>query len=167
MLVCPLDLRLTLSTLPTVKNTSFQNPRWRMASILKNLNSHKGQIPLRSPGHRQVRSWSQTCSQLEFGIFGLSSSSLARASRSATSLGHGEDSVMEFGLDQLQTSLWPGSSYLDMSKLKPGRTPVRSQIPLRYPGHRPAVSWNLAYHALFGELAGLQLASDLSATRIA
>jgi len=34
----------------------------------------KRQIPLRYPGRRRVRSWSQTCSELEFG---LSSSSLA------------------------------------------------------------------------------------------
>jgi len=34
----------------------------------------KGQIPLRYPGRGQVQSWSQTCSELEFG---LSSSSLA------------------------------------------------------------------------------------------
>jgi len=34
----------------------------------------KGQIPLRYPGRRQVRGWSQTCSELEFG---LSSSSPA------------------------------------------------------------------------------------------
>jgi len=33
----------------------------------------KGQISLRYAGGRQVRSWSQTCSELEFG---LSSSSL-------------------------------------------------------------------------------------------
>ena len=74
------------------------------ASILKG----KSQIPLRYPGHRQVWSWSQTCSELEFG---LSSSLLARASRSATSFGPicNQDSVMEFGLDQLRTSLRPGS----------------------------------------------------------
>jgi len=35
---------------------------------------YKSQIPLRYPGGRQVRSCSQTCSELEFG---LSSSSLA------------------------------------------------------------------------------------------
>jgi len=29
--------------------------------------SFKSQIPLRYLGHRQVRSWSQTCSELEFG----------------------------------------------------------------------------------------------------
>ena len=34
----------------------------------------KSQIQLRYPGRRQVRSWSQTCSELEFG---LSSSSIA------------------------------------------------------------------------------------------
>ena len=28
----------------------------------------KSQIPLRYPGRRQVRSWSQTCSELEFGL---------------------------------------------------------------------------------------------------
>jgi len=28
----------------------------------------KGQIPLRYPGRRQVRSLSQTCSELEFGL---------------------------------------------------------------------------------------------------
>jgi len=28
----------------------------------------KGQIPLRYPGRRQVRSWSQTCSELKFGL---------------------------------------------------------------------------------------------------
>jgi len=28
----------------------------------------KGQIPLRYPGRRQVRGWSQTCSELEFGL---------------------------------------------------------------------------------------------------
>jgi len=33
-----------------------------------------GQIQLRYPGRRQVRSWSQTCSELEFGLL---SSSLA------------------------------------------------------------------------------------------
>jgi len=33
----------------------------------------KGRIPLRYPGFTQVRSWLQTCSELEFG---LSSSSL-------------------------------------------------------------------------------------------
>jgi len=73
----------------------------------------KGQILLRYPGRRQVRGWSQTCSELEFG---LSSSELARASRSATSFGPvcDQDSVIEFGLDQLRTGLQPGSSYLDM-----------------------------------------------------
>jgi len=44
----------------------------------------KRQIPLRYPGRRQVPGWSQTCSELEFG---LSSNSLARASRSVTDLG--------------------------------------------------------------------------------
>jgi len=34
----------------------------------------KDQIPLRYPGRRQVRGWSQTCIELEFG---LSSSSIA------------------------------------------------------------------------------------------
>jgi len=28
----------------------------------------KGQIRLRYPGRRQVRSWSQTCSKLQFGL---------------------------------------------------------------------------------------------------
>jgi len=28
----------------------------------------KGQIPLRYPGHRQVRGWSQTWSELKFGL---------------------------------------------------------------------------------------------------
>ena len=28
----------------------------------------KGQNPLRYPGHRQVRGWSQTCSELEFSL---------------------------------------------------------------------------------------------------
>jgi len=28
----------------------------------------KGQIPSRYPGRRQVRVWSQTCSELEFGL---------------------------------------------------------------------------------------------------
>jgi len=36
--------------------------------------SSKSQIPLRYPSRRQVRSWSQSCSELEFD---LSSSSLA------------------------------------------------------------------------------------------
>jgi len=36
--------------------------------------STKGQIPLRYPGRRQVRDWSQTCSELEFDLL---SSSLA------------------------------------------------------------------------------------------
>jgi len=31
-------------------------------------NHAKSQIPLSYPGHRQVRSWSQTCSELEFGL---------------------------------------------------------------------------------------------------
>jgi len=40
----------------------------------KPISAAKGQIPLRYPGRRQVRSWSQTCSELEFG---LSSTSLS------------------------------------------------------------------------------------------
>ena len=62
---------------------------------------------------------------------------------SATRLGPvcDQDSLMEFGLDQLGTGLQPGSSYLDMSRyLEPGRRLVRSQIPLRYPRRRPAAS---------------------------
>ena len=55
---------------------------------------------------------------------------------------------MEFGLDQLRTGLRPGSIRLELSNLlEPDRRPVRSQIQLRYPGRRPAASWNLAYHA--------------------
>ena len=52
--------------------------------IAANFVYRKSQIPLRCPGCRQVRSWSQTCSELEFGL--SSSSELARASRSATGL---------------------------------------------------------------------------------
>ena len=72
-------------------------------------------------------------------IIQLASSELARASRSATSLGPvcDQESVMEFGC-----------------------RPVRSQIPVRYPGRRPGrrpvASWNSAYHVLSSSLAGLR-----------
>ena len=44
-------------------------------------------------GRRQIRGWSQTCSELEYGL----------SRRSATSLGPvcDQNSIMEFGLDQL------------------------------------------------------------------
>ena len=61
---------------------------------------------------------------------------------------------MEFGLDQLRTGLRSGSSYLDMSRtLEPGRRPVRSQIPLRYPAVADLVAylqragiWPITHH---------------------
>ena len=72
-------------------------------------------------------SWSQTGPKLVadlqragiWPIIWLASSELARASRSATRFEPvcDQDSVMEFGLDQLRTGLRPGSSYLDMSHL--------------------------------------------------
>jgi len=48
----------------------------------------------------------------------ITSSELARASRSATSLRSvcDQDSVMEFGLDQLRTGLRPGSSRFELSR---------------------------------------------------
>jgi len=48
----------------------------------------------------------------------ITSSKLARASRSATSLGSvcDQDSVMEFGLDQLRTGLRSGSSRFELSR---------------------------------------------------
>ena len=61
----------------------------RLAYLLKVLITAlgivKGQIPLRSPGRRQVRGWSQTCSE-RAGIWPITSSELTRASRSATDL---------------------------------------------------------------------------------
>jgi len=61
-----------------------RSPRYKPRRI-----PNKGQIPLRYPGRRQVRGWSQTYSDLEFGLSSssLAASELARASRSATSLG--------------------------------------------------------------------------------
>ena len=64
------------------------------------------------------------------------------------------------------------STCLDSSNLlEPSHRPVRSQIPLRYPGHRPgrrpAASWNLAYDALsssLAELADLRQVCDQSQT---
>jgi len=47
---------------------------WTSAHWRRPICSVKSQIPLPCPGRRQVRSWSQTFSELEFG---LSSSSLA------------------------------------------------------------------------------------------
>ena len=66
----------------------------------------KSQIPLRYPGRRQVRDWSQTCSELGFGIS-------ARASRSATSFGPvcDQNGVMEFGF---KTANQPATCPLDM-----------------------------------------------------
>jgi len=57
----------------------------------------------------------RSCSELEFG---LSSSELARASRSATSFEpiSDQDIVTEFGLDQLRTGLRPGSSRFELSR---------------------------------------------------
>jgi len=54
----------------------------------------KSQIPLRYPGRRQVRSWSQTGPKLV-------ADARARASRTATSSGHvcDQDSGMESGLN--------------------------------------------------------------------
>jgi len=92
-----------------------------------------------------------------------------------------QDSVMEFGSDQLRTGLRPGSSRFELSRhveiartcsnMVADRFKAKFGIPLRYPGRRPgrrpAASWNLAYHALSSSLAGLRPASDLSATRIA
>jgi len=51
-------------------------------------------------------------------IIYLASSELARASRSATSFEPvcDQDSVMEFGLDQLRTGLRPGSSRFELSR---------------------------------------------------
>jgi len=71
-------------------------------------------------------SWSQTCPRLVGPLFE-------------------QDSVMEFGLDQLQ---WVCSN-LVADRFTTGL----SQIPLRYPGRRLATSWNLAYHALSSSLA--------------
>jgi len=95
---------------------------------------------------------------------------------------------MEFGLDQLRTGLRPGSRLEQVraistcrdssNMLEPGRRPVRSQIPLCYPGlrlgRRPAASWNLAYTPYLAaqqrasrSATGLRAACDLSAIRIA
>ena len=63
------------------------------------------------------QTWSQTCSELEFGLSRLSSS-LARASRSATSFGPvcDQESVMEFGLNW---TLWRhATKYSNMSSTR-------------------------------------------------
>jgi len=60
-------------------------------------------------GRRHVQSWSQSCSELEFG---LSSSRSATGLRPASNLVD-QDSVTEFGLDQLRTGLRPGSTRFD------------------------------------------------------
>ena len=75
----------------------------------------KSQIPLRYPGLRRVRRWSQTRPRLVadlqravvWPIIQLASSELARASRSATSFGLvcDQDSVMEFGLNRAVLAL--------------------------------------------------------------
>jgi len=107
----------------------------------------KGQIPLRYPGRRQVRSWSQTCSELEFGI---SSSSLAVK---LLFIGEGEESPLPRPQLPRPHHLQTFYHYTtNVTQLK-----FKSQIPLRYPGRRqvrscmvagrrPAASWNLAYH---------------------
>ena len=55
--------------------TVMVKPKFRYAILVADrFAAGLSQIPLRYPGRRQVRGWSQTCSELEFG---LSSSSLA------------------------------------------------------------------------------------------
>ena len=68
-------------------------------------------------------SWLQTGPRLvadlqRAGIWPITSSELARASRSATSLRPvcDHDNVMEFGLDQLRTGLRPGSNRFELSR---------------------------------------------------
>jgi len=72
---------------------------------------------------------------------------------------------MEFGFEPVCDQVRAISTCRDSSNLlEPGCRPVRSQIPLRYPGRkpgrRPAASWNLACHALSSSLAGLRQVWD-------
>jgi len=76
----------------------------------------KSQIPLRYPGRRlQVRAGRRPASRCNLAYH---HSDLARASRSATSPGPvcDQDSVMEFGVDQLRNGLRPGSSRFELSR---------------------------------------------------
>ena len=56
--------------------------------------------PGRRPVSSRLHTWSQTCSELEFGL--SRHYERARASRSATSLGPvcDQDSIMEFGIER-------------------------------------------------------------------
>jgi len=65
---------------------------------------------------------------------------------------------MEFGLDQLRTGLRPGTCRFEQvraisSYLEPGRRPVRSQIPLRYPGRRQVRGWSQTSPKLVADLS--------------
>ena len=108
---------IVLTNRQTDKQTPLKTSTWISS----------GQIPLRYPGRRQVRGWSQTCSELEFGLH-------ERASRSATSLGNvcDQDSVMEFGLDQLRTGLQPGSSRFKLSRHVQIARPYSNLVPDRF-----------------------------------
>jgi len=78
--------------------------------------------------------WSQTGLKLvadlqRAGIWPITSSELARASRSATSLGLvcDQDSIMEFGFEPVCDQVRAGSTCRDSSSLlEPGRRPVRN-----------------------------------------
>jgi len=63
---------------PNDADSTMPASRGLVVSCQLDTNRHhivgKGRVPLRYPGRRPVRSWSQTCSELEFG---LSSSELA------------------------------------------------------------------------------------------
>ena len=97
--------------------------------------TNKGQFPSRylvadrsEAGLRPAASWNLA---YHLARQQRGSTSQQVSNRSATSLGPvcDQDSVMEFGLDQLRTGLRPGSICRDSSNLlEPGRRPVRSKF---------------------------------------
>ena len=70
---CPVEPTMRLSSIPALR-IEWHVTSERAVCVCVCVCVANGQIPLRYPGRRQVRGWSQTCSELEFG---LSSSSLA------------------------------------------------------------------------------------------
>jgi len=62
------ERELTSRSLKTIYG-AMRSTKCRLAKC----KSAQGQIPFRYPGRRQVRGWSQTCSELEFGLSSIAS----------------------------------------------------------------------------------------------
>jgi len=133
--------------LPLILQATSTTTRWRHSSAVcrkqRDMPSHqpwlhaKSQIPLRYPGRRQVRGWSQTCQRARYGVIGQITARCRSATRIA--LWNLASNRSATGFEQVRAiSTCQDSSNLAADRFAAGL----SQIPLRYPGRRQVRGWS-------------------------